>query len=92
MRREEMAAAADARIRRDYDQGLEILYCAADDSFVEAMPLDDDEGGDPYQPTAVFIGCADDFEDADALYERAVECSWSVYRLAEARWADREEL
>lgn len=68
----EIAARAVELIRERYDIGYEILYDGEHDMYVIAAPADEDEGGDPYQPTAINIGYAEDFEDAEQLYEAAL--------------------
>lgn len=65
------AAEADKLIRERFSSAYEILYRGEDDTYVIAAPADADEGGDPDQPTAICIGFADEFEDAEQLYERA---------------------
>lgn len=69
-----IAAAADRLIRE--------RWCGA---YVIAAPADADEGGDPDQPTAVCIGFADEFEDAEQLYERAASLSVRVDALIRQR-------
>lgn len=80
-----IAAAADRLIRERWCGAYEILYRGEDDTYVIAAPADADEGGDPDQPTAVCIGFADEFEDAEQLYERAASLSVRVDALIRQR-------
>ena len=73
-----LAAAADQLIRERVSNAYEILYRGEDDIYVIAAPADEDEGGDPDQPTAVCIGFADEFEDVEQLYERAASLTDKV--------------
>lgn len=75
---EGIADEADKMIRERWCNAYEVLYRVEDDTYVVAAPADEDEGGDPDQPTAICCGFADEFEDAEQLYERAKALSANV--------------
>lgn len=79
---EGIAAEADEMMRERWCDAYEVLYRVEDDIYVVAAPADEDEGGDPDQPTAICCGFADEFEDAEQLYERAASLSANVGSLA----------
>lgn len=85
----EMADEADRMIRERYDLGYEVLFRGEDCTYVVASPADDSEGGDPDQPTAICIGWASDFDDAEQLYQAALRYTDEVDKLA-ARREDEE--
>lgn len=78
-----IAETADQLIRDLYDQGFEILFDYEHHTFVLAKPRNADEGGYHDQPTAICIGYAEDFEDAEQLYNEALRFTDEVDRLAE---------
>lgn len=78
-----IAETADQMIRDLYDAGFEILYVPSTNEFVLAKPRNDEEGARPDQPTAICIGYAEDFEDAEQLYNEALRFTDEVDRLAE---------
>lgn len=79
----DIAETADQMIRDRYDAGFEILFDRKHHTFVLAKPRNADELARPDQPTAVCVGCADDFEDAEQLYDEALSITDEVDRLAE---------
>lgn len=78
-----IAEAADQMIRDLYDAGFEILYVPGKNEFVLAKPRNAAELTRPDQPTAVFLGCAENFENAEQLYREALHFTDEVDRLAE---------
>lgn len=86
-----MAAEADRMIRERYGLGYEVLYRGEDDTFVVAAPMDESEGGDPDQPTAICCGWCDDFEDAEQLYQAAIRYADEVDKLAASYAREDEE-
>lgn len=78
-----IAKEADGIIRERYSDAYEVLYDSDTDFYIVASPRNYDEGGDPKQPTAVSIGNGDDFEDAEKLYEAALNYTDDVDRLAD---------
>lgn len=78
-----IAEAADQMIRDRYDQGFEILFDRKRHTFVLAKPRNAAELTRPDQPTAVFLGCAENFENAEQLYREALHFTDEVDRLAE---------
>lgn len=83
-----IAQTADHLVRDRYDIGYEILFDGEHHTFVIAAPRNSDGGGEPSQPTAICIGDADDFEDAEGLYEAALSYTDEVDKLAlsEEEW------
>lgn len=88
MTEQTIAETADQMIRDLYDQGFEILFDGEHYTFVLAKPRNVDELARPDQPTAICIGVADDFDDAEGLYEAALSYTDEVDKLAlsEEEW------
>ena len=78
-----LASEADKMIRERLGDAYEILFSGEDFGYVVASPFDADEGGDPRQPTAIYVGDVDEFDTAEALYERAVSFTHNVDALVE---------
>lgn len=79
----DIAETADQLIRDRYDAGFEILFDRKHQTFVLAKPRNAAELTRPDQPTAVCVGYAEDFEDAEQLYREALHFTDEVDRLAE---------
>lgn len=77
-----IAAEADRIIRERYDSVFEILVDEGSWDYVLAAPRDDEEGGDPNQPTAVTICDISEVENAETLYRRALKHAGECYDLA----------
>ena len=77
------ADEADKMIRERWGDAYEILFSGEDFGYVVASPFNADEGGDPRQPTAIYVGDVDDFENAEELYERAVSYTKNVDALVD---------
>ena len=77
------ASEADKMIRERWGDAYEILFSGEDFGYVVAAPFDADEGGDPRQPTAIYVGDVDEFETAEELYERAIPYTKNVDALVE---------
>lgn len=78
-----LANEADKLIRERWGDAYEVLFSGEDFGYVVAAPFDADEGGDPRQPTAIYVGGVDEFETAEELYERAVSYTKNVDALVE---------
>ena len=78
-----LASEADKMIRERWSDAYEILFSGEDFGYVVAAPFDESDGGDPRQPTAVYVGDVDEFDTAEALYERAVSFTHNVDALVE---------
>lgn len=78
-----LANEADKLIRERWGDAYEVLFSGEDFGYVVAAPFDADEGGDPRQPTAIYVGDVDEFETAEELYERAVSYTKNVDALVE---------
>lgn len=78
-----LADEADKMIRKRWGDAYEILFNGEDFGYVVAAPFDDNEGGDPRQPTAIYVGDVDEFDTAEELYERAVSYTHNVDALVE---------
>lgn len=87
-----LARIVDEDIRDRHDAAYEVLYDKRNDAFVIAAPRDEDEGGDPDQPTAVVIGPANNYDpdDPEELFWDAVNDSQWVDELVKAREEDEE--
>ena len=84
----EIADAADKMIRERWGDAYEVIYDEAEEAYVVAAPRDESEGRAD-QPTAVTVGYAEDFDDAEGLYEAARSMTDRVDELA-ARLAERD--
>lgn len=78
-----IANEADAIIRDRYCDAYEVCYDGETDTYFVARPRNAEEGGEPYQPTAVCVCSADDVDDAEQLYNEALRYVDEVDRLAE---------
>ena len=85
----QIADAADRMVRERLGDAYEVLYDEAEGSYVVAPPRDECEGGRADQPTAVTVGYAEDFDDAEGLYEAARSMTDRVDELA-AQLAERD--
>ena len=85
----EVAEAADRMVRERLGDAYEVIYDEAEEAYVVAAPRDESEGGRADQPTAVTVGYAEDFDDAEGLYEAARSMTDRVDELA-ARLAERD--
>ena len=84
-KRKAIAAEADRIVRERYGDAYEILYYGDEDGYVIAAPADEEEGGDPEQPTAVYVCDACDVEDAEELYNEAIMYARRVDQLVTER-------
>lgn len=80
----EMAERATEEILRDLGS-YEVLYDEPSMEFVVASPLDESEGGRVDQPTAVYVGLLDEFDDVEDLVEAAKAVTDRVDALAAER-------
>lgn len=80
----EMAERATEEILRDLGS-YEVLYDEPSMEFVVASPLDESEGGRVDQPTAVYVGLLDEFDDVEDLVRAAKMATDKVDALAEGR-------
>lgn len=80
----EMAEMATESILRDLGS-YEVLYDESSMEFVVASPLDESEGGRVDQPTAVYFGLLDEFDDVEDLVEAAKMATDKVDALAAKR-------
>lgn len=82
-----IAEAADEILRESGDTTYEILLGEYEDGgqfYCIAAPRDDSEGGDPFQPTSVFVGWAYEFESAEELHDEAMAHTDTVDEFAMA--------
>lgn len=80
----EMAERATESILRDFGS-YEVLYDEPSMEFVVASPLDESEGGRVDQPTAVYVGLLDEFDDVEDLVRAAKMATDKVDALAAER-------
>lgn len=80
----EMAERATEEILRDLGS-YEVLYDEPSMEFIVASPLDESEGGRVDQPTAVYVGLLDEFDDVEDLVEAAKAVTDRVDALAAER-------
>lgn len=80
-----LAAQAEEKLHERWGIEYEIMFDEKDLCYVVASPANESEGKDPHQPTAVYLGDADEFDDADMLYARALMYTDEVDELVERR-------
>lgn len=77
-----LAAQAEEKLHERWGIKYEIMFDENDFCYIVAAPANESEGMDPHQPTAVYIGDADEFDDADMLYACALMYTDEVDELA----------
>lgn len=80
----EMAERATESILRDFGS-YEVLYDEPSMEFVVASPIDESEGGMVDQPTAVYVGLLDEFDDVEDLVRASKMATDKVDALAAGR-------